>query len=104
MTDSSSTFNKASSSSHQPIQPSAILAADYTCPVCNQAIIQIAGNCLTYLQNHVYNPPDEPHTLIFFHPPQIGTDFVPAKQIKPPFLIVDSINIVTPHSVPQNDK
>ncbi|GCE06952.1 hypothetical protein [Dictyobacter aurantiacus] len=82
--------------------PVSVKDAVYTCPVCNEQILIINANTLSYLSSHVAATQDNNGmtTLTMQHPgSHIQTkSYNPGEIIRPnqpPFFVVDSMSIET---------
>jgi hypothetical protein len=73
-----------------------LLGAEYVCPICKATIIKIQGNELQYLESHVKyeGNADGQVSLLLYHKPK-GDEFVPARMLEHPFLVIKS-SIITP--------
>lgn len=73
-----------------------LLAAEYVCPICQATVIKIEGNELQYSESHVTleSNANGQTSLLMFHRPE-GTEFVPARALRQPFLVIKS-SIITP--------
>jgi|SRR5450432_1442723 hypothetical protein len=95
MTDSSPIPQDPQPSAEVASLLTGLLEAEYVCPICNATVIKIAGNELQYSESHVTfeSNADGLVSLLMFHRPD-GTEFVPARAIRQPFLVIKS-SIIT---------
>lgn len=69
--------------------------AVYTCPICNEPVLTISSNTLSYLKSHVFASQDENGntSLTMRHP--TTTAYHPGEMIRPPFFVIESTSIET---------
>ena len=72
-----------------------LLEAEYVCPICNTTVVKIEGNELQYSESHVSleSNANGQISLVMFHRPE-GAEFVPARALRSPFLVIKS-SIIT---------
>lgn len=77
-------------------QLTGLFGAEYTCPVCHKVIISLAGNEIQVNKSHVKVEQDANGevSLLLYHRPDSG-NFVPAKILEKPFLVIKSSTITS---------
>ncbi|GHO54491.1 hypothetical protein [Ktedonobacter robiniae] len=73
-----------------------LFRAEYTCPICHKVIISLTGNTIQYDEDHVKVEKDEngADSIVLYHRPNTR-NFVPAKILDEPFLVIKSSSITS---------